>query len=76
MLNQCDLALVTLNSAMYGLGVPSKTYNNMEAGKPVLFIGPEKSEIYNEVINNDITFTFDDKDKIIDFLQNLSLSDK
>lgn len=77
-LNQCDLALVTLHSAMYGLGVPSKAYNIMAAGKPVLFIGPEKSEIYNEVINNDIgfAFTFDNKDKIIDFLQNLSVSDK
>ena len=30
---------------MYGLGVPSKAYNYMAAGKPILFIGDENSEI-------------------------------
>lgn len=76
--NNCDIALVLLNSAMFGLGVPSKTYNNMAAGKPILFIGPKNSEIYNEVKNNDIgyAFSFDDKQKIMDFLEHLSTSDR
>ena len=30
---------------MYGLGVPSKSYNIMAAGKPILMIGDERSEI-------------------------------
>ena len=44
-LNACDVAIVTLSDGMYGLGVPSKSYNIMAAGKPILYIGDEKSEI-------------------------------
>ena len=41
----CDIALVTLQEGMYGLGVPSKTYNILASGRPVLFFGPKGSEI-------------------------------
>ncbi|HIZ87532.1 MAG TPA: glycosyltransferase family 4 protein [Candidatus Coprenecus pullistercoris] len=41
----CNISLVTLQDGMYGLGVPSKTYNIMAAGRPILFIGPKNSEI-------------------------------
>lgn len=41
----CDIALVTLQEGMYGLGVPSKTYNILASGRPVLFLGPKDSEI-------------------------------
>lgn len=44
-LNMCDVAIVTLNDGMYGLGVPSKSYNIMATGKPILFIGEPSSEI-------------------------------
>ena len=44
-LNACDVAIVTLNDGMYGLGVPSKSYNMMAAGKPILYIGAKDSEI-------------------------------
>lgn len=44
-LNACDISIVTLNNGMYGLGVPSKSYNIMAAGKPILMIGDERSEI-------------------------------
>ena len=44
-LNACDIGLVTLSPKMYGLGVPSKSYNILAAGKPILFIGNPKSEI-------------------------------
>lgn len=44
-LANCHIALVTLEIGMYGLGVPSKTYNILAAGRPVLFLGPEGSEI-------------------------------
>lgn len=42
----CHIALVTLQEGMYGLGVPSKTYNILASGRPVLFFGPQNSEIY------------------------------
>lgn len=44
-LNACDVSIVTLSEGMYGLGVPSKSYNIMAAGKPILFIGNPNSEI-------------------------------
>ena len=44
-LNACDIAIVTLSDGMYGLGVPSKSYNIMAAGKPILMIGDSQSEI-------------------------------
>ncbi|MBD3799645.1 MAG: glycosyltransferase family 4 protein [Epsilonproteobacteria bacterium] len=44
-LNACDIAIVSLNEGMYGLGVPSKSYYNMAAGKPILYVGHQKSEI-------------------------------
>jgi glycosyltransferase involved in cell wall biosynthesis len=44
-LNACDIAIVTLQEGMFGLGVPSKFYNIMASGKPILFIGEKDSEI-------------------------------
>lgn len=44
-LNACDVAIVTLNDGMYGLGVPSKSYNIMATGKPILMVGDDRSEI-------------------------------
>ena len=41
----CHIAVVTLQKGMYGLGVPSKTYNILASGRPILFFGPENSEI-------------------------------
>lgn len=41
----CHIALVTLQDGMYGLGVPSKTYNILASGRPILFFGPQNSEI-------------------------------
>lgn len=44
-LSACHIAVVTLQEGMYGLGVPSKTYNILASGRPVMYLGPEKSEI-------------------------------
>ena len=44
-LNACDVALVTLSKGMLGLGVPSKTYNILAAGKPILLVANSQSEI-------------------------------
>ena len=44
-MGQGDFALVTLQEGMYGLGVPSKTYNILASGRPILFFGPKDSEI-------------------------------
>lgn len=44
-LNACDLCLVSLAPGMTGLGVPSKTYNVLAAGKPIVAIVDRESEI-------------------------------
>lgn len=44
-LGAAHVSIVTLSEGMYGLGVPSKTYNIMAAGRPVVYFGPEKGEI-------------------------------
>lgn len=73
-INSCDMALVTLTEGMFGLGVPSKTYNIMAAGKAVLFIGEPESEIGLLVKEKQIGVVFrpDDKEGIVKFLASLS----
>lgn len=53
-LNACDVSVISLNESMYGLGVPSKTYYNMSAGKPLLYIGSKDSEIGRVISDNKI----------------------
>lgn len=76
-LNRATISLVCLKDKMFGLGVPSKSYNVMAAGRPILFIGPKNSEIYNMVKDNEIGFSFDwsQREEIISFLNNLQKKD-
>ena len=73
-INSCDLALVTLTEGMFGLGVPSKTYNIMAAGKAILFIGESESEIGLLVKEKQIGYVFEptDREGIRKFLAGLT----
>lgn len=73
-LNDSDISLVTLVKGMYGLGVPSKTYNILAAGKPILYIGEHGTEIWRTVEENQIGYCYepDDKEGIIKFLKSLN----
>ena len=73
-INSCDLALVTLTEGMFGLGVPSKTYNIMAAGKAILFIGDPNSEIGLLVKEKQVGYVFEpsDREGIINFITSLS----
>ncbi len=44
-LNACDLALVALVRGMWGTAMPSRTYNIMAAGKPLIALGDPTSEL-------------------------------
>jgi colanic acid biosynthesis glycosyl transferase WcaI len=44
-LNACHLGLVCLAPGMFGLGVPSKSYNIMAAGKPIIAAVEKDSEV-------------------------------
>jgi colanic acid biosynthesis glycosyl transferase WcaI len=44
-LNACDIALVSLVQGMKGVSVPSRTYNILAAGKPIIAIAAPESEV-------------------------------
>ena len=70
-LNLCDVAIVTLEKKMLGLGVPSKTYNILSAGKPIFYIGDKDSEI--SILVNEFKVGYsvepENNDKIIEGLK-------
>lgn len=44
-LNACDVAIVSLVKKMWGVSMPSRTYNILAAGKPILALTEENSEV-------------------------------
>jgi len=76
-LNAANFGLVTLDENLYGLGVPSKSYNIMAAGKPILFIGNLNTEIGRMVQTKNCGYAFgcDSELALIEFFNNLSYSD-
>ena len=44
-LNACDVALVSLVAKMCGVSMPSRTYNILAAGKPMLALTDDESEL-------------------------------
>ena len=44
-LNACDVALVSLVGRMWGVSMPSRTYNILAAGKPILALTEKDSEL-------------------------------
>lgn len=78
-LNASDVSLVTLEQGMYGLGVPSKTYNLLAAGKPILFVGEERSEIGLLVKENNVGWVVEPNNplklaKTIEYIISLPIS--
>lgn len=76
-LNSTDISLITLSNGMYGLGVPSKAYNILASGKPILFIGDINSEIALIIQEENIGICFEPKDRegIMKFLNEISVLD-
>lgn len=72
-LNSFDIGLITLAEGMYGIGVPSKTYNLLALGKPVFYVGDKNSEI--DVLNHkqNIGWSFDwsEEEKMIKTLNTI-----
>ncbi|NML70481.1 glycosyltransferase family 4 protein [Chryseobacterium sp. RP-3-3] len=68
-LNKADVAFVSLAPKMFGLGVPSKTYNILAAGKPILYIGEQNSEIDLLVKKENIGYSFQhfEHQQLLDF---------
>ncbi len=76
-LNACHIGVVTLISGMRGLGVPSKTYNLMAAGKPIFYIGDDNSEIDNYVKKYECgwSFSWEEREMIISVLSHITSKD-
>jgi glycosyltransferase involved in cell wall biosynthesis len=53
-LNACDVALVSLVKNMVGVSMPSRTYNILAAGRPVLALTEEGSELARVVEEDEI----------------------
>ena len=77
-ISHCDICLISLAEGMYGLGVPSKAYNSMAAGKPILYVGPRNSELWRVVSDNGIGYCFSptDKDGLLQFLNSLTVDNR
>lgn len=69
-LASADLGVVTLNDESGMLSVPSKTYNLLACGIPLLSIAPKHSELSNLIstYQNGKNFSTDQVSKIADFI--------
>jgi glycosyltransferase involved in cell wall biosynthesis len=67
--NACDVAIVTLLDEMKGFAVPSKTYNILASGHPILYLGNADSEIGKMVCRHEIGWVCSLTD--IDLFQNI-----
>ena len=74
-LSGADLFISTLSPRIKGLGVPSKTYSYLAAGKPVIAIMEKGTEIGDLVENENIGIRADsmEVDKVIEFIKEISL---
>lgn len=53
-LNACDVAVITFMPGLSGVSVPSRMYNVMAAGKPILAMADVDSELARVVAENEI----------------------
>jgi colanic acid biosynthesis glycosyl transferase WcaI len=70
-LNACDVGLVSLVRNMYGLAVPSRTYNFLAAGKPILALTEKNSEVERVILEENAGWTVepqnpDELEKVIE----------
>lgn len=72
-LASADIGVVTLNEETALTSVPSKTFNLMAVGAPLLCIAPDNSEIAKIIgkYNNGVVYSAKDLDNIVVFINNL-----
>lgn len=69
-----DCNLVSLVNGVEGLGVPSKTYSYMAAGKPIIAIMSENTDIARDLYDYDMGFCIrqGDSDALVNILKKLN----
>jgi glycosyltransferase involved in cell wall biosynthesis len=63
-INACDVAVISLLDGMTGLNFPSKTYNILASGHPILFVGKEDSELAEMIKTFDIGWVCGSSDEV------------
>jgi glycosyltransferase involved in cell wall biosynthesis len=73
-LNATDIGIVSLQEGMVGLGVPSKSYNILAAGKPILYIGDSSGEIGQMVEEHGVGWCFklNNRQSLLDFFNSFT----
>lgn len=56
-LNACDIGIVSLVTKMRGVSMPSRTYNILAAGKPILALAENDSEIAKVIEDGQVGWT-------------------
>lgn len=56
-LNACDVGFVSLVDKMFGVAMPSRTYNFLAAGKPILALTEKGSEIERVILESEVGWT-------------------
>lgn len=64
-LNACDVALVSLVKKMWGVSMPSRTYNILAAGKPILALSEKNSELARVVEEDGVGWNVSPNEKEI-----------
>lgn len=56
-LNACDVGFVSLVGNMFGVAMPSRTYNFLAAGKPILALTEKGSEVERVLLESEVGWT-------------------
>jgi colanic acid biosynthesis glycosyl transferase WcaI len=64
LLSACDIAIISMNEGMCGVSVPSRMYNIMAAGKAILAVVDEGSEVCNIINEEDVGFVIRPGDEL------------
>lgn len=72
-LNACDVAFVSLVPKMWGVSMPSRTYNILAVGKPILALTEKDSEISKVVVEDKLGWTTppNDPENLLSTIQNI-----
>jgi colanic acid biosynthesis glycosyl transferase WcaI len=72
-LNACDVALVSLVKKMLGVSMPSRTYNILAVGKPILALTEEDSEIARVITEDQVGWFVppDEPNKLFEMIQRI-----
>ncbi|MEM6505857.1 MAG: glycosyltransferase family 4 protein [Planctomycetota bacterium] len=73
-MSACDCALITLRDDMLGVMSPSKLHSNLALGLPILYVGPETSNVDDAIsdFNCGISIRHGQADEVVQFIQQLS----